>query len=132
MVRALLSFGLGRFHNTVLHNWKLIFLTIGLLNFVCGGVFLAFMPDSPASARFLTHRQRVVAVRRAAGNMIGVRTRQIKLGQAVENLYDIKILCCAGIGIACGVVNGGVSNFASSLIKGLRLDSVESTPPCFN
>ncbi|KAJ5883275.1 uncharacterized protein N7473_010161 [Penicillium subrubescens] len=127
MVGALLGFGLGHSHNTSLHSWQLIFLTIGLLNFVCGGVFLALMPDSPASARFLTHRQRVIAVRRVAENMIGVKTRQIKLGQAVENLYDIKILCCAGIGIACGVINGGVSNFASSLIKGFGFSGIYAT-----
>lgn len=61
--------------------------------------------------------------------MIGVTTRYIKLGQAVENLYDIKILCCAGIGIACGVINGGagVSNFASSLIKGFRFSGIYAT-----
>lgn len=40
MVGDLLGLVLGRSHNTVLHSWKLIFLTIGLLNFVCGGVFL--------------------------------------------------------------------------------------------
>ncbi|CEO59211.1 Putative Permease of the major facilitator superfamily [Penicillium brasilianum] len=127
MVGALLGFGLGHSHNTALRSWQLIFLTIGLLNFVCGGVFLALMPDSPASARFLTHRQRVVAVRRVAENMIGVKTRQIKLRQAVENLYDIRVLCCAGIGIACGVINGGVSNFASSLVKGFGFSGIYAT-----
>ncbi|KAJ5682697.1 hypothetical protein N7462_005862 [Penicillium macrosclerotiorum] len=127
MVGALLGFGLGHSHNTSLHSWQLIFLTIGLLNFVCGGVFLALMPDSPSSARFLTHRQRVVAVRRVAENMIGVKNRQIKLKQAVENLYDIKVLCCAGIAIACGVINGGVSNFASSLIKGFGFSGIYAT-----
>lgn len=127
MVGALLGFGLGHAHNTTLHSWKLIFLTIGLLNFVCGCVFLLLMPDSPSSARFLTHHQRVVAVRRVAENMIGVKTRQIKLYQALENLYDVKLLCCAGIGIACGVINGGVSNFASSLIKGYGFSGLYAT-----
>lgn len=127
MVGALLGFGLGHSHNTTLHSWQLIFLTIGLLNFICGGAFLALMPDSPSSARFLTHRQRVVAVQRVAENMIGVKTKQIKLGQAVENIYDIKVLCCAGIGIACGVINGGVSNFASSLIKGFGFSGIYAT-----
>lgn len=127
MVGALLGFGLGHSHNTNLHSWQLIFLTIGLLNLVCGCVFLIFMPDSPSSARFLTHHQRVVAVRRVAENMIGVKTREIKLRQAVENLYDIRVLCCAGIGIATGVINGGVSNFASSLIKGFGFDGLYAT-----
>lgn len=127
MVGALLGFGLGHSHNTTLHSWQLIFLTIGLLNFVCGGIFLMLMPDSPSSARFLTHRQKVVAVRRVAENMIGVKTKQIKPRQALENIYDFKVLCCAGIGIACGVINGGVSNFASSLIKGFGFSGIYAT-----
>lgn len=127
MVGALLGFGLGHSHNTTLHSWQLIFLTIGLLNFVCGGVFLMLMPDSPSSARFLTHRQKLVAVRRVAENMIGVKTKQIKPRQALESIYDVKVLCCAGIGIACGVINGGVSNFASSLIKGFGFSGIYAT-----
>lgn len=42
-------------------------------------------------------------------------------------LYDIKILCCAGIGIACGVIDGGVSNFASSWIKGFGSSGIYAT-----
>lgn len=127
MVGALLGFGLGHTHNTSLRSWQLIFLTIGLLNFVCACFFLWLMPDSPSSARFLTHRQRVIAVQRVAENMIGVKTREIKPRQAVENLWDVKVLCCAGIGIACGVINGGVSNFASALIKGFGFDGIYAT-----
>ncbi|KAJ6035645.1 hypothetical protein N7499_002770 [Penicillium canescens] len=127
MVGALLGFGLGHSHNTTLHSWQLIFLTIGLMNFVTGCVFLWLMPDSPSSARFLSHRQRVIAVQRVAENMIGVKTREIKPRQALENLYDVKVLCCAGIGIACGVINGGVSNFASALIKGFGFNGIYAT-----
>ncbi|KAJ5901706.1 hypothetical protein N7495_002234 [Penicillium taxi] len=127
MVGALLGFGLGHTHDTSIHSWKLIFLTIGLLNFVCSVVFLILVPDSPSSARFLTHRQRIIAVRRVADNMIGVKTRKIKLDQALENLYDAKVLCCAGIGIACGVINGGVSNFSSALIKGFGFSGIYAT-----
>ena len=127
MVGALLGFGLGHSDNTTLHSWQLIFLTIGLMNFVTACVFLWLMPDSPSSARFLSHRQRVIAVQRVAENMIGVKTREIKPRQALENLYDVKVLCCAGIGIACGVINGGVSNFASALIKGFGFDGIYAT-----
>ncbi|KAJ5798679.1 uncharacterized protein N7503_006184 [Penicillium pulvis] len=127
IVGALLGFGLGHTHDGALQSWKLIFLTIGLLNFVSGVVFLWLMPDSPSSARFLTHRQRLVAVRRVAENMIGVKTREIKPRQALECLYDVKVLCCAGIGIACGVINGGVSNFASSLIEGFGFSGIYAT-----
>ena len=127
MVGALLGFGLGHSHNTSLKSWQLIFLTIGLMNLVTGMLFLWIMPDSPATAKFLTHRQRIVAVQRVSENMIGVKTKQIKLRQALEIAYDIKVLCCLGIGIGCGVINGGVSNFASSLIKGYGFSGLYAT-----
>ncbi|PLB35287.1 putative MFS allantoate transporter [Aspergillus candidus] len=127
MVGALLGFGLGHTNNASLHSWQLIFLTIGLLNFVTGVLFLWIMPDSPSSAKFLTHRQRVIAVHRVSENMIGVKTKEYKPRQALEILYDIKVLCCLGLGIGCGVINGGVSNFASSLIKGYGFDGLYAT-----
>ncbi|KAF7592786.1 hypothetical protein BBP40_012468 [Aspergillus hancockii] len=114
-------------HNTSLKSWQLIFLTIGLLNFVVGCFFFWLMPDSPSTAKFLSHRQRVVAVHRVSENMIGVKTKAIKPRQALEILYDIKVLCCIGIGIGCGVINGGVSNFSSSLIKGYGFSGIYAT-----
>ncbi|GFF46871.1 uncharacterized transporter C460.05 [Aspergillus lentulus] len=127
MIGALLSFGLGHSHNTKLHSWQLIFLTIGLMNFATGCLFLWLMPDSPSSAKFLTHQQRVVAVQRVSENMIGVKTKQIKPHQALEALYDPKVLFSLGIGIGCGVINGGVSNFSSALIKGFGFNGIYAT-----
>ncbi|KAL4787473.1 major facilitator superfamily domain-containing protein [Aspergillus varians] len=127
MVGALLGFGLGHAHNTSLKSWQLIFLVIGLLNLVTGALFLWLIPDSPNSAKFLTHRQRIIAVQRVSENMIGVKTKQFKFRQALEITYDIKVLCMLAIGIACGVINGGVSNFSSALIKGYGFSGIYAT-----
>jgi predicted MFS family arabinose efflux permease len=127
MVGALLGYGLGHAHSPHIKTWQLIFLVIGLVNFVWAWVFLAFMPDSPATARFLTHKQRIVAIDRIAGNMIGVKTKQFDKRQALEALLDVKVHCLALIGLACGVVNGGVSNFASSLIRGFGFSGLYAT-----
>ncbi|KAK3213939.1 hypothetical protein GRF29_28g1528121 [Pseudopithomyces chartarum] len=118
MVGALLGYGLGHAHNGSLKTWQLIFLVIGLINFVWSWVFLWVMPDSPSSAKFLSHKQRIVAVDRIASNMIGVKTKQFHARQAIEAVLDVKVYCLCLIALGCGVVNGGVSNFASSLIKG--------------
>ena len=126
MVGALLGFGLGHAHST-LKSWQLIFMTIGILNFAWSLVFLWFMPDSPATAKFLTHKQRIVAVHRVSKNMIGVKTKQYKPAQILEVFTDIKVLAIAIIGLACGVINGGVSNFASALIKGFGFSGINAT-----
>ncbi|CAN9482148.1 unnamed protein product [Alternaria alternata] len=119
MVGALLGYGLGHAHSSHIKTWQLIFLVIGLLNFVWAWVFLWVMPDSPSTAKFLSHKQRIVAIDRIASNMIGVKTKQFQKSQAVEAVLDFKVLCISLIGLCCGVINGGVSNFSSSLIPGV-------------
>lgn len=118
MVGALLGYGLGHVHGTALKSWQLIFLVIGLMNFVWGWVSLWFILDTPMNATFLTHKQKVIAVHRISENMIGVKNTHFDWSQAAEAELDIKVIASALIGLACGVINGGVSDFASSLIKG--------------
>ncbi|RMZ75951.1 hypothetical protein DV737_g5034, partial [Chaetothyriales sp. CBS 132003] len=84
-------------------------------------IFLSF------NAKFLTHKQRVVAVHRVATNMIGVKTKQYKPAQMLEAVTDLKVIGIALVGFACGVVNGGVSNFASALIKGYGFSGIYAT-----
>jgi predicted MFS family arabinose efflux permease len=127
MVGALLGYGLGHAHSPAVKTWQLIFLVIGLVNFVWAWVFLWAMPDSPSTAKFLSHKQRIVAIDRIAGNMIGVKTTQFQRAQAIEALVDVKVHCLVLIGLGCGVVNGGVSNFASSLIRGFGFDGLYAT-----
>lgn len=127
MVGALLGYGLGHVDNAAISSWQLIFLVIGLINFVWSWVFLWIMPDSPSSAKFLTHKQRIVAIDRIASNMIGVKTKQFQPRQAVEAVLDIKVHCLALIALCCGVINGGVSNFASALIKGFGFSGISAT-----
>lgn len=85
------------------------------------------MPDSPGNAKFLSHKERVVAVDRVASNMIGIKNTHFKKAQVIEALTDIKTWSLAIIGLGCGVVNGGVSNFASSLIKGFGFSGINAT-----
>jgi MFS family permease len=127
MVGALLGYGLGFAHSPAVKTWQLIFLVIGCLNFAWAWVFLWVMPDSPSTAKFLSQKQRVVAVARVAGNMIGVKTKRFEIAQAWEALGDVKVLCLMLVGLCCGVINGGVSNFASSLIRGFGFSGIYAT-----
>ena len=118
MLGAALAFGLGKAEHASLKSWQLVFLVIGALNFLWAWVYLAFMPDSPSTAKFLTHKERVVAVYRIADNMTGLKTRQFEWSQALEAMLDFKVQCLCLVGLACGIINGGISSFASSVIRG--------------
>lgn len=85
------------------------------------------MPDSANNARFLTHKQKVIAIDRISGNMVGVKTKQYRPAQVVEALLDPKVWSLTLIGLSSGVINGGVSNFGSSLIKGFGFSGIDAT-----
>ncbi|ODQ63430.1 MFS general substrate transporter [Nadsonia fulvescens var. elongata DSM 6958] len=127
MVGALLGYGLGHAKSHVLKEWQLIFLFIGLLNFVWGVIFLLITPDSPVNARFLTREERALVVKRVSVNMMGIKNPKFNKSQALEAALDIKVHALSLIGLGCGVINGGVSNFASSLIKGFGFSGLSAT-----
>ncbi|SCU81858.1 LADA_0C01486g1_1 [Lachancea dasiensis] len=127
MVGALLAYGLGHSTSTSLKPWKLIFLVIGLINLVWAFVFLYLAPDSPSNARFLTHDEKLKVVQRVSKNQMGLKDTKLKPKQAVEALCDLNCWILALIGLGCGIINGGTSNFISSLIKGFGFSGLNAT-----
>lgn len=85
------------------------------------------MPDSASNARFLNHKQKVIAVDRVSANMVGVKTKQYKPLQVKEALLDVKVWALTLIALAVGVINGGYSNFSTSLIKGYGFSGLLAT-----
>lgn len=118
MVGALLGFSVGHVHDVAIHPWQLIFIVIGGMNFVWGIVFLLIIPDTPKNARFLSHKEKVVATWRSSKSMVGIKTKEFKPKQAVEALCDFNVWCTTLLGATAGIIIGGVGNFATSLIKG--------------
>ena len=88
---------------------------------------LILTPDSPSTAKFLTHKEKVVAINRIATNMIGVKNAHFQTKQSLEALTDPKVWCLTLIGLACGIINGGVSNFSSALLEGFGLSGLNAT-----
>lgn len=127
VVGGLLGFGLGHATHAALESWKLIFLVIGLLNFVWAIVFLLVMPDSPASAKFLTDHEKAILVKHVSQNNQGVKDQRFKWEQVQEAVTDISLYVFAAIGICCGIINGGVANFQSALIRGFGFTPLMTT-----
>ena len=59
--------------------WQLLFLLVGSITFSWGLLLGLFLPDSPVNARWLTDRQRVIAVLRLRDNRTGVEVSLIKV-----------------------------------------------------
>ncbi|EMG49942.1 hypothetical protein SBY92_001136 [Candida maltosa Xu316] len=127
MVGSLLSFGLGHATNTSLKEWKLIYLVIGLINFVWCFVFFYFCPDTIEKAKFLNEEEKAVLIKEVAKNNQGLGNIHFKKDQVLEALQDGFVWMVALIGLGCGIINGGSSNFWSSLVKGFGFTGIQTT-----
>ena len=51
-----------------------------------------FLPDAPSNARFLSHRERLVAVKRVAGNETGIKNKSFDKKQVKSGFMDPKTI----------------------------------------
>lgn len=127
MVGALLGYGLGHATDSAIKPWKLIFLVIGLMNFAWSIIFIVICPDNPASAKFLNRRERAILVERISTNNSGIKDSTFRKSHLIEASCDVTVWLLGIVGLCCGVVNGGTSNFSSALIKGYGFSGLNAT-----
>ncbi|KAJ9133014.1 Major facilitator superfamily transporter allantoate [Pleurostoma richardsiae] len=103
-------------HPIDIKSWQLLFLVIGLFTAAVGVLFWFIMPDSQMNARFLTPRERVLAVERIRINQQGVGNKHFKWYQFKEALTDPMVWAFVFYSLVADIPNGGISNFFSQLI----------------
>ncbi|KAK3681208.1 hypothetical protein LTR37_020940 [Vermiconidia calcicola] len=111
IIGALLAYGSGSVANLVIPNWKLIYLIVGSITICWGVVIVLYLPDGPHNAKML----------------IGLKHNEIKWYQVKEALLDPKSWLVWLMGASVGVLNGGVANFTSALIKGFGYDALQAS-----
>lgn len=75
----------------------------------------------------LTEYEKVVAVWRISKNRMGLKHNEIKWYQVKEALLDPRSWLIWLMGAAVGILNGGVANFTSALIKGFGFDALQAS-----
>lgn len=90
IVGSLFTYGLGHIESRVLFKYQIIFLFCGLLTVCYAFVVLILMPDSPMEAKYLTEREKVIAVERLRANQMGVASRAWRWDHVWETLWDLK------------------------------------------
>lgn len=75
-------------HGSAIAPWKIVFLVTGLLTSAMGVVFLYVMPDNQMNARFLSKKDRILAIERIRINQQGVGNKHFKMYQFKEALTD--------------------------------------------
>lgn len=69
---------------------QIIFMFCGLLTVTYSVFVFFFMPDSPMEAKFLTEREKVIAVERLRANQMGIISRQWRWDHVLETFLDPK------------------------------------------
>lgn len=91
MFGGLIGYAVGNIR-TGLPRWMYVFIIFGALSIVQGVISLLFLPDLPSTARFLTPRERAIAIERVSRNRQGVKNQHFKKYQAIQCLKDRKLL----------------------------------------
>ncbi|GAW22789.1 hypothetical protein ANO14919_123320 [Xylariales sp. No.14919] len=122
---GLLGYAVGHI-TTGLPPWQYIFLIFGSVSLTWGGIFLAFMPDLPSTARFLDARQRIAAVERVAQNRQGVKNHHFKKYQMWQCLRDPKTWILFAMSVAAQIPNAAQSTFTSIILETFGFDVLQT------
>ncbi|KAG0644006.1 major facilitator superfamily domain-containing protein [Tuber brumale] len=118
--------GIEKHGYTALGGWQLLFLATGALTILAGILFLFLVPDSPATAWFLSKEERIMAIERLRGNNQGVGSKKFKKEQFVEAFTDPQTYYIAIWVISSAIPNGFLTNFKNLILKGFGLSAKKS------
>lgn len=111
-------YGVAHMHARGLFPYQWMFIFFGIFT-VCLGIGLYWLlPDSPVSARWLSERERLIAVERLKSNKTGVKNNHHKWTQVKEALLDPKVWM-----LVAGVFIHNMTNSLQTSFQGLILKS---------
>ncbi|XPS98673.1 hypothetical protein M3J09_007869 [Ascochyta lentis] len=125
IIGGALNYGFAQITGGVLRRWQYIYLLAGCLTFLFG-IWCFFIPNSPASAWFLTPAERIVAVERLRKGQTGVRCQKIKMSQLREAFLDLKLWLVFILMASAYTVNGAVSGFGPLIVSTFGWSTLES------
>ncbi|EFQ34484.1 major facilitator superfamily transporter [Colletotrichum graminicola] len=116
----------GKDPDAALRGWQIIFLFLGLLTAAVGVAFWFIMPDSPASAKFLSHQEKAAHLERIRDNEQGIGSQQFKWKHVKEALLDTMTWLYAFWIFAANIPNSIATSFGNILVKGMGYTGEES------
>ncbi|KAK1750040.1 major facilitator superfamily domain-containing protein [Echria macrotheca] len=126
IIGSLLTYGLGHIESDRLFKYQIIFLLCGLLTVLYSFIVLLLMPDSPMEAKYLTEREKLIAVERLRANQMGVASREWRWAHVWETFLDPKTWCWFVAIIAISIASGGISTFGSLIVKDFGYTNFEA------
>lgn len=107
------------------HLYQYLYITYGSFTVGWGLMLFFILPDSPVSAWFLDHEERLAAVARISHNHTGMINRKFKWEQALEALIDFKTWFFLIFTFISNIPNGGLNAFSTTIIEGFGFSKSE-------
>ncbi|KAL2009580.1 hypothetical protein VTN00DRAFT_5387 [Thermoascus crustaceus] len=123
MFGGLIGYAVGNIP-TGLPRWMYVFLIFGSVSVATGIVSLIVLPDLPTTAKFLTKRERAIALERVAGNRQGVKNHHFKRYQLLQAAWDPKTWLLFIMAIGAQIPNAALTSFTSIVVKSFGFDTL--------
>ncbi|RFU27511.1 hypothetical protein B7463_g8822, partial [Scytalidium lignicola] len=120
VIGGVVAYGIGKISiSSGLEHWKLLFIILGSVTSAYSLILIAFLPDSPLNALFLTRKERMIAVQRTLSNKVGVMDEgRFLWNQAWLALRDPQTLFLVLYTFSINLCNGGLTSFGGIIIAG--------------
>ena len=101
-----------------------VFLIFGSISIAWGIVSLLVLPDLPSTAKFLTEKERAIALNRVAGNRQGVKNSHFSKHQAIQTAKDPKTWILFVMAVGAQVPNSALTSFTSIIVGTFGFDTL--------
>lgn len=121
------AMGVSKLPSNMHERWQLIFYTMGGPTCLWAFVVLFFLPDNPSAARFLSPRERIIAVSRVAANESGIKNKHLDKKQAMLSFHDLKTLLISVSIFAGSFPHAVVTSFSTVIIRDIGFSTTRTT-----
>lgn len=127
IIGSYVTMGVSKLPDSMHERWKLIFYIVGGATCLWAFVVLFFLPDNPSTARFLSPRERIIAVSRVATNESGIKNKHLDKKQAILSFYDLKTLLISISIFAGSFPHAVVTSFSTVIIRDMGFTTTRTT-----
>ncbi|KAI0547722.1 major facilitator superfamily domain-containing protein [Xylaria curta] len=128
IIGSYVSTGIAKLpEDTTPERWEIIFYILGGVTILWSAIVWFVLADSPSNASFLSHREKLIAVKRVAGNETGIKNKKFDLKQVWVGFTDIKAILLFISVFAAAIPNGVVNSFSTIIIKDLGFSTERTT-----
>ncbi|KAI1742793.1 major facilitator superfamily domain-containing protein [Xylaria scruposa] len=128
IIGSYVSTGIAKLpEDTTPERWEIIFYILGGVTILWSAIVWFVLADSPPNASFLNHREKLIAVKRVAGNETGIKNKKFDMKQVWLGFTDIKAILLFISVFAAAIPNGVVNSFSTIIIKDLGFSTERTT-----